>query len=101
MLKKRDYSFNVQELDDGQLVTLDELFSIFNVDDQRISGFVQWGVDLTDSTKLELGVRGEQTNLEIDLDRGRAGGRCGRARSARWGWTWKATRSRSTTITSS
>jgi outer membrane receptor for ferrienterochelin and colicins len=65
VLKKRDYSFNVQEVDDGQLVTLDELFSIFNVDDERLAGFVQWGVDLTDDTKLELGVRGEQTNLEI------------------------------------
>ena len=65
VMKQRDYSFNVQEIDDGELVVLDDLFSIFNVDDQRISGFVQWGVDLTDSTKLELGVRGEQTNLEI------------------------------------
>jgi TonB-dependent receptor len=64
-LKQRDYDFNVQEPDDGALVVIDELFSVFDVDDERLSGFIQWGIDLTDKTKLELGVRGEQTNLDI------------------------------------
>ncbi len=64
VLKQRDYDFNVQELDDGQLVVLDDLFSAFNADDQRISAFVQWGLEFGNK-KLELGVRGEQTNLEI------------------------------------
>lgn len=66
VLKKRDYDFNVQELDDGQLVVLDDLFSDFNVDDERINGFVQWGLDFGGNKKLELGVRGEQTNMKID-----------------------------------
>ena len=64
-LKQRDYDFNVQELDDGELVVVDELFSVFDVDDERLSAFVQWGIDVTDKTRLELGVRGEQTNLDI------------------------------------
>ena len=64
-LKQRDYDFNVQELDDGELVVVDELFSVFDVDDERLSAFVQWGVDVSDKTRLELGVRGEQTNLDI------------------------------------
>ncbi len=65
VLKQRDYDFNVQELDDGALVTLDELYSVFNVDDERLNGYIQWGLDIGDSTKLELGVRGEQTKMEI------------------------------------
>lgn len=65
VLKKRDYDFNVEELDDGELVVLDELFSAFDADDERISAYVQWGLDVGDNKKLELGVRGEQTNLEI------------------------------------
>ena len=65
MLKQRDYDFNVQELDDGQLVVLDDLYSSFDVDDERINGFVQWGLDFGGNKRLELGVRGEQTNLEI------------------------------------
>jgi outer membrane receptor for ferrienterochelin and colicins len=64
-LKQRDYDFNVEELDDGELVVTDDLFSIFDVDDERISGFIQWGVDVAAKTRVELGVRGEQTNLEI------------------------------------
>jgi outer membrane receptor protein involved in Fe transport len=44
---------------------LDDLFSVFNADDERINGFVQWSLDIGDKTKLELGVRGEQTNLDI------------------------------------
>jgi outer membrane receptor protein involved in Fe transport len=65
LLKQRDYDFNVEELDDGELVVSDDLFSVFDVDDERLSGFIQWGVDVTAKTKIELGVRGEQTNLDI------------------------------------
>lgn len=64
LLKQRDYEFNVQEIDDGQLVVLDELYSKFEADDERLNGFIQWGLDFGNK-KVELGVRGEQTNLEI------------------------------------
>ncbi|MGH8177762.1 MAG: TonB-dependent receptor plug domain-containing protein [Steroidobacter sp.] len=65
VLKQRDYGFNLQEVDDGELVVLDDLFSVFDADDERISGYIQWGLDIGDDKKIELGVRGEQTNLEI------------------------------------
>jgi outer membrane receptor protein involved in Fe transport len=65
VLKQRDYAFNVQEQDDGALVTIDDLYSVFAVDDERINGFVQWSLDFGGNKKVELGVRGEQTNLEI------------------------------------
>ena len=64
LLKQRDYEFNVQEVDDGVLVVLDELYSKFDADDERLNGFVQWGLEFGNK-KIELGVRGEQTNLEI------------------------------------
>jgi outer membrane receptor for ferrienterochelin and colicins len=64
LLKQRDYEFNVQEVDDGALVVLDELYSKFDADDERLNGFIQWGLEFGNK-KIELGVRGEQTNLEI------------------------------------
>ncbi len=65
VLKQRDYDFNVQEPDEGVLVVLDDLYSVFDVDDERINGYIQWGFDIGDKTKLELGVRGEHTKIEI------------------------------------
>jgi outer membrane receptor for ferrienterochelin and colicins len=65
VFKERDYAFDAQELDDGALVTLDELYSNFNAEDERINGFVQWSLDIGAGKKLELGVRGEQTNMQI------------------------------------
>ncbi|MGH8177760.1 MAG: TonB-dependent receptor plug domain-containing protein [Steroidobacter sp.] len=62
--KQREFDSNAQEPDGGELVVLDESFSVFDATEERVNAFVRWGYEFGRS-KLELGVRGEQTNLEM------------------------------------
>ncbi|MEX2149150.1 MAG: TonB-dependent receptor [Steroidobacteraceae bacterium] len=64
--KQRDFSFLAFEMDDGVLEPDDSALSLFKADDQRVNGFLKWSTDIGDAMSLELGVRGENTSLDID-----------------------------------
>jgi outer membrane receptor protein involved in Fe transport len=64
--KQRDFSFLAFEMDDGTLEPDDSALSLFDVDDQRVNGFLKWSRDLGEAMSLELGLRGENTSLDID-----------------------------------
>jgi outer membrane receptor protein involved in Fe transport len=64
--KQRDFSFLAFEMDEGVLEPDDSALSLFSADDQRVNGFLKWSLDFGDDKSLELGVRGENTSLDID-----------------------------------
>jgi len=64
--RQRDFSFRAFEMDDGELEEDDSALSVFEADDQRAALFLKWSRDFGDDKSLELGVRGENTSLDID-----------------------------------
>jgi outer membrane receptor for ferrienterochelin and colicins len=66
MDRSRDFSFRVFEMDEGTLEEDDAGLSLFEASDERANAYVKWVMKMTDSTALELGVRGEHTSMDID-----------------------------------
>jgi len=64
--RQRDFSFRAFEMDEGVLEEDDSALSVFEADDQRAALFLKWSKDFGDDKSLELGVRGENTSLDID-----------------------------------
>jgi len=64
--RQRDFSFRAFENDDGVIEENEDGLSLFDAKEQRANGFVKWTLDFNDATALELGARGEFTNLDLD-----------------------------------
>jgi len=64
--RSRDFSFLAYEMDDGELEQDDSALSLFDAKEKRFDGFVKWSGNFGDDKTLELGVRAEDTNLDID-----------------------------------
>jgi outer membrane receptor for ferrienterochelin and colicins len=64
--RQRDFSFRAFEMDEGELEEDDSALSVFEADDQRANLFLKWSKDFSADATLELGVRAEQTSLDID-----------------------------------
>ncbi len=64
--RERDFSFRAFEMDDGVLEEDDSALSDFQADDDRAALFLKWSKEFGGDKTLELGVRAENTNLDID-----------------------------------
>lgn len=64
--RQRDFSFRAFEMDDGTLEEDDSALSLFEANDERANLFLKWSRDFGDDSTLELGLRGENTTLDID-----------------------------------
>lgn len=64
--RDRDFSFLAYEMDDGVLEPDDSALSLFDAKEKRFDGFLKWSGEFGGDKTLELGVRAEDTNLDID-----------------------------------
>ena len=64
--RQRDFSFRAFEIDDGVIEENDDGLSLFDAKEQRANGYLKWTKDFNDATTLELGARGEFTNLDLE-----------------------------------
>ncbi len=64
--RSRDFSFHVFEVEDGVLEEDDSGLSVFTADELRLNGYIKWDMEFGENVTLELGARGEQTELDID-----------------------------------
>ena len=64
--RQRDFSFRAFEMDDGVLEEDDSALSDFEADEQRAALFLKWSKEFGGDKRLELGVRAEDTSLDID-----------------------------------
>lgn len=64
--RDRDFSFLAFEMDDGELEQDDSALSLFDAKQKRYDAFLKWSSDFGDDKSLEIGLRGENTSLDID-----------------------------------
>jgi outer membrane receptor protein involved in Fe transport len=64
--RTRDFSFRVFEVEDGTPEEDDAGLTLFTADERRLNGYLKWEKRFAEKFTLEVGARGEQTNLDLD-----------------------------------